>query len=299
MLGIPRTGATIARGARPPRLIVNADDFGISEEVNAGIVEAHREGIVTAASIMAVGGAFESAVAHCQLLPSLDMGVHLTLVGGKPLLRWDCSLVDGEGRFLSDSRLFLKRYLRGAIRLADIQVEWSAQIERVLDRNIPVSHLDSHQHVHALPGIMDLTLRLAKRYGIPFVRVPVEAWRWQRHCDRHTLRRLFEGATLRAVWIATRLALKGKLGWPAVRFLGFQEGGRLDRTRLLRLVRSLKPGQVYEIMCHPGHRPRESELRLWHYHHAVELTALIDPGIRSAIAWLGIELCSFAALKPR
>jgi len=295
-IGFPLMASLLGGHALAPRLIVNADDFGISERVNAGIAQAHREGIVTATSLMAVGPAFESAIGWCRALPSLDVGVHLTLVGARPLAAQESSLVDRNGRFYPNYQSLLKRYFRGTILRADIQAEWSAQIERVIGSGIPVSHIDSHQHVHALPGIAGLTFRLARRYGIPFVRVPIENIRWRFPEDWHALRRIFESAGLRISWIAARMAGWGGEGRAAPRFMGFQEGGRLDRFRLLRLVSSLKPGKVYEIMCHPGLDPPAPGLHRWGYDHAGELAALTDPGVRSAIDRLGIALSNFRKL---
>jgi len=284
-------------GQRPAiRLIVNADDFGISERVNDGIVMAHRAGIVTATSLMAVGRAFEQAVQWCRALPSLDVGVHLTLVAEKPLLPNGSALAGDHGRFPTSIGAFLRRYLQGKVRLADVQAELSAQIERALDQGIRLTHLDSHQHVHALPVLAALTQRLAARYGIPFVRVPVEDWRAGRPQNLHGLYRMLGSMLLRASWTAARLSgASGRTG-RSLHFLGFQEGGRLDHLRLQRLLRSLRPGRVYELMCHPGFTPDEPDVKRWNYGHEKELQALTSPLIRSEIAARGIQLCSFKDL---
>ncbi|RPJ72470.1 MAG: ChbG/HpnK family deacetylase, partial [Desulfobacteraceae bacterium] len=161
------------RPAAAIRLVVNADDLGVSERVNAGIILAHRRGIVTAASLMAVGRAFAQAVEGCRAFPALDVGVHLTLVA-EPPLRPNSSLPGPDGRLPASAGAFLRRWAAGGIRRDDIRAECAAQIERVLNQGLRVTHLDSHQHVHALPRLADLCLDLAARYGIPFVRVPVE-----------------------------------------------------------------------------------------------------------------------------
>jgi predicted glycoside hydrolase/deacetylase ChbG (UPF0249 family) len=290
-------GAAGGAGHRPfIRLIVNADDFGISERVNAGIVLAHRTGIVTATSLMAVGRAFGQAVAHCRKLPFLDVGVHLTLVAEKPLLPNSGALTEDDGHFPISIGAFLRRCHRGKVRLADIQAELSAQIERVLDHGIRVTHLDSHQHVHALPWLAPLTRRLAAQYGIPFVRVPVEDWRAGRPQGLRGISRLLGAMLLRASWAAA--GLSGTIGRRArsPRFLGFQEGGRLDHLRLQRLLRRLRPGRVYELMCHPGFTPDEPAVQRWNYSHEKELQALTSPAVRAAIADRGIQLCSFKNL---
>lgn len=284
-------------GQRPfIRLVVNADDFGISDRINAGIIEAHREGIVTATSLMAVGRAFEQAVQLSRAVPSLDVGVHLTVVFEAPLLRKNSSLADGNGRFPASAGAFTCRWLTGRIRKADVRAEWSAQIERVLENGIRVSHLDSHQHVHILPGLFDLTRDLAARYGIPFVRVPVEDLRAGGPPSLHGMARMLGATILRVLWMIGRRKGAATAKRRSLRFLGFQDGGRLNVERLRQLLGRLRPGEVHELMCHPGFTPDEPDIRDWQYSHAEELQALTHPSIRSEIAARNIQLCSFKDL---
>ncbi len=296
---MPEPAARVVRTAEPPevRLIVNADDFGLSQRINHGIVQAHRAGIVTSASLTAVGRAFHRAVAHCRALPTLDVGVHLTLVAGRPLGAGSSSLVGADGRFPAGAGAFLRRWLTGGIRRADLRAELSAQIERILDHGIRVSHLDSHQHVHALPVIYDLTLELAARYRIPFVRAPVETLAGNLSIAGRGVRRWFEAGALRVFWTAARLAGQGRSHRRPPLFLGFLDGGRLDSDRLLRLLAVLRPGRVYELMCHPGWAPQEPEIRAWKYHHEGELAALTSPAVRAALAARSVRLCSFRDLR--
>ncbi|MBI5578853.1 MAG: ChbG/HpnK family deacetylase [Deltaproteobacteria bacterium] len=278
------------------RLIVNADDFGISARINEGILLAHRAGIVTATSLMAVGRAFEQAVQCCRAVPALDVGVHLTLVAERPLLPCKSSLVGDDGRFPASAGAFLRHWLTGSIRRADVQAEWSAQIERVLDHGIRLTHLDSHQHVHILPGLADLSLHLAERYSIPFVRVPVEDLRKDRWPSLHGINRMIGATVLRASWTLARLTGAKAAKYRPLRFLGFQDGGRLDDPRLRQLLRALRPGRTYELMCHPGLTPDEPDVKRWQYGHEKELQALTSPSIRSEIAGRGIQLCNFKDL---
>jgi predicted glycoside hydrolase/deacetylase ChbG (UPF0249 family) len=284
-------------GQRPSiRLVVNADDFGVSARINEGILLAHRTGIVTATSLMAVGRAFEQAVHLSREAPALDVGVHLTLVAERPLLARRSSLTGDDGRFPASAGAFLRDWLTGRIRRADVQAEWSAQIERVIDHGIRVTHLDSHQHVHILPGLADLSLQLAARYNIPFVRVPVEELRGDRWPSLHGINRMLGATALRASWALARLTGAKEAKYRPLRFLGFQDGGRLDDLRLRRLFRALRPGRAYEIMCHPGFTPDEPDVQSWAYRHEVELRALTRPTIRSEIAARGIQLCNFKEL---
>ncbi len=284
-------------GQRPSiRLVVNADDCGISSRINEGILLAHRAGIVTATSLMAVGRAFEPAVQCCRAVPALDVGVHLTLVAERPLLPHGSSLTGDDGRFPASAGAFLQRWLTGRIRRADVQAEWSAQIERVLDHGIRVTHLDSHQHVHILPGLADLSLQLAARYNIPFVRVPVEDLWGERRPSLHGINRMLGATALRASWTLARLAGARAVKHRPLRFVGFQDGGRLDELCLRRLLRALRPGRAYELMCHPGLTPNEPDVKRWQYGHEKELQALTNPAIRSEIAARGIHLCNFKDL---
>lgn len=293
----PTTTPGNPSGQRPSiRLVVNADDFGISSRINEGILRTHQTGIVTATSLMAVGRAFEQAVQSCHAAPALDVGVHLTLVAERPLLPHRSSLTGNDGRFPASAGAFLRRWMTGRIRRADVQAEWSAQIERVLDHGIRVTHLDSHQHVHILPGLADLSLQLAARYNIPFVRVPVEDLREDRWPSLHGINRMLGATALRASWRLARLAGARAAKHRPLRFVGFQAGGRLDDLCLRRLLRALRPGRAYELMCHPGLSPDEPDVKCWQYSHEKELQALTNPAIRSEIAAQGIQLCNFKDL---
>jgi len=279
------------------RLIVNADDFGISKAVNDGIAEAHCRGIVTAASLMATGRAFDHAVALCRAFPGLDVGIHLTLVAEKALLGENSSLAGKDGRFPADLHKFLKRFFCRRIRLADIRAEWDAQIRRVLDCGIRVTHMDSHQHLHALPGILRLTFDLARQYHIPFVRIPLEDRLIVRPVTAPGLVRMAGAMALGASFRLARMHGQWAAGFPSPRFLGFHEGGHLNPMNLERILKALTPGRVYELMCHPGFTPEEPEIRRWNYDHHTEFKTLTSPFIRSLITARHIRLCRFADLS--
>ena len=277
----------------PPRLVVNADDFGLCEQINTGILQAHQQGVVTSTSLMAVGTAFTHAVHCCRPVPRLDVGVHLTAVAARPLLSRCSSLTDTDGNFPSGAGAFLRRWLTGAVRHADLAAEWSAQIECILDQGIRLTHMDSHQHLHMLPGLTGLCQQLANRFRIPFIRVPVET-PWRRGMlSFHACKRMVGATVLGGCWLLSRLTAHHQSLPRPLRFLGFHDGGHLDQQRLLRLLRSLRPGQQYELMCHPGLPPKEPDIQRWSYHHATELQALTDPLVRTEIKNRAIQLCSF------
>lgn len=279
---------------RPPvRLIVNADDLGISEPINEGIFLAHRMGLVTSASIMPVGKAFHHAMKRLADVPRLDIGIHLTLVAEEPLIRRNTTLINGGNRFPKDIGAFLMAYLTGGIRLRDIRREWVAQIEKALDSGISLTHMDSHQHVHVLPGIAEITRELADRYGIPFVRMPSEPFKGYMLQDVRRIRRLLGEMALKVFCLMVpRDGMHERCGCMP-RFLGFFFGGRLDSEGLKRILTSTEPGETYELMCHPGFPPTEPEYRQWNYRHEGELMTLASPRLRSELGTYGIHLCRF------
>lgn len=277
-------------------LVVNADDLGLSRRINEGIIRAHQHGIVTAASLMPVGRGFAHAVTCCLDTPTLDLGIHLTAVSERPLLRPDSSLTMADGRFPASASEFGRRWLTGSIRPKDMEAEWTAQVECVLDQGIHPTHLDSHQHLHILPGLFDLSCRLAKRYRIPFIRVPVER-PWRGHWSSgHGLKRILGTVALAATWALDRVIVAGRIPRTPPRFVGFHDGGNLDEPRLIDLLRGLSPGQTYELMCHPGLLPEEADIQSWGYGHEVELEALTSPGVRSMIDNSLIRLSTFSQL---
>ena len=279
-----------------PLLIVNADDFGLSEKVNAGISHAHQRGIVTSASLMANGRAFEHAVDLAKEMPSLDIGIHLTLVGENPLLPAHevSSLLSADGALLPHAAGFLTRFCRGKIRLSQVRRELSAQIEKVRATGLRLSHLDSHQHLHVLPGIASIVAELARRYHIPAMRRPVETPLPQ-EVVRQPLRAVQWGV-LKALTAATSSA--GVILTPD-RFFGFFCGGRLSVVDLESFIQRLRPGEVAEIMCHPGLADVSSPYLNWHYDWVGELDALTSREVVAAVQKRGVRLTGFSALVDR
>ena len=145
------------------RLIINADDFGFTPDVNAGIVHAHRHGVLTSTTLMANGAAFDDAVRLSRETPSLDIGCHLVLVQGQSL---------ASGRALPETPSSLLGAL--ANKRLDIYAELRAQIERILAAGLQPTHLDSHKHTHIVPVIFRQAVRLAQEFGIPYIRLPLD-----------------------------------------------------------------------------------------------------------------------------
>lgn len=290
------SGMVFSHEAPSTRLIVNADDFGLSKAINDGIVMANRMGLVTSASIMPVGKAFDHALQKLEEAPQLDVGVHLTLVAEEPLIHKNSSLLNGGNRFPKDIASFMLAYFKGGIRLSDIRREWSAQIEKALDRRLAITHLDSHQHVHVLPGIAEITQELADRYRVPFIRIPSEQFKWYMFRDVRSAGRLAGDLALKTFCALFKNRTERAISCNTPRFLGFFFGGRLDAAGLNRILASTSPGSTYELMCHPGFAPLEPEYRKWNYRHEAELMALASPRLRNELENKGIHLCRFCDL---
>jgi hopanoid biosynthesis associated protein HpnK len=279
---------------RGSRLIVHGDDFGLSEAVNDGIVDAHRRGILTSTSLMASGAAFEHAVALAKECPSLDVGVHLTLTEERPLspAAARSRLVDATGRFPPHLLQFAALHARGKIPLDAVRIELAAQIERSLATGLPITHLDGHQHVHVLPGIAPLVAELARAHGIRAVRYPVERMRGYMLQRIRGLRRLAEQLALGVVGRRSPLRKLKCID----EFAGFYFGGRLDEPNLLTVLAALPAGRTVELMCHPGNPDTAGRYHHWNYSWPAERDALVSGRVRALLRERGVRLISYRDL---
>lgn len=160
------------------RLVINADDLGLTIGVNEGIFDAHGRGVLTSASLFANAPATADAISRIRQCPSLGVGCHLTLVDGRPTLspRHVPTLVEDDGRFRPSWKPFIVACLTGRVSLDEVERELTAQIDKIRSEGVRLTHLDAHKHVHAFPPIFAIVARLANRFAIPVVRVPFERW---------------------------------------------------------------------------------------------------------------------------
>ena len=269
------------------RLVVNADDFGFTPDVNAGIMEAHRNGILTAATLMANGEAFEDAVERARATPTLDIGCHLVLIGGRSLLAPYHALPATVSELLVALG-------RRRLRVYD---EIAAQVRRILSAGIGPSHLDTHKHTHLAPPVLDAVARVSEEFRIPWVRRPFD---------------LPLTASLRGGVPWNKRVTSGSLGLLRGRFhsvlerhhcrttdhfAGFQITGRFRSAELVQLIRHLPDG-VTEFMCHPGYYSPALEAAPTRLKQSREdeLQALTSPEVRAAQAECSVELTSYRAL---
>jgi len=272
------------------KLIVHADDFGLDEEINNGIEKAHTQGILTSASIMPNGNSFGHAVTIAKSLPELDIGIHLTLVEETPLSDSNSisSIIDEGGNFYPHTSSFFKRYLMGKIDPSHVYRELDLQIQKVLDTGLPISHLDSHQHTHIIPGVYKEVVKLARKYKINAIRRPKEKFRLYMLYPGKLLR-VFE---LHMVNFMCGLNKNTNLNKPDY-FSGFYYGGQLGKSNLLQVLTTISQPGIHELMCHPGNTPSNHDYSHWDYHWHDELLALTDPAIPKYITQRGITLISY------
>lgn len=248
----------------PRLLIVTADDVGLHRGMTEGAIRAHREGIVTACSVVAGGAAFDDAVARLRDVPSLEVGVHLALVEERPLTGL---------RMPRKYTSFVPLYLLRAIGMAAIERELRAQIERVLAAGLRVTHLNGHQHLHLLPRIFAVVARLAREYAIPYVRIVDD-----------------RGGSARslAMSVLSRLGRRARAPFTNERTIGVANAGHLrDVVPLLDHVEG-----VTELVAHPGLGVHGYG---WGYAWEEETRALCDPRLREELARRGIALIAPSA----
>ena len=275
-------------------LIVNADDFGISEKVNEGIFLAHTKGILTSTSLIANGIAFNHALNVYKTAPTIGVGVHLTLVEEKPLSNPGQikSLIGKNGMFHHSVTDFAKEYVLGRICFKEVYQELEAQILKIKDSGLPISHLDSHQHVHMLPKIFSISIQLAKKYKIPAIRMTYE----KPHSFMiKRLTMLVRFVQLLALNFFCRLNKNNDLAFPN-HFFGFFYSGNLNYQNLQTILKKLPSNGLCEIICHPGIYDPDNRYTHWGYNWSDELEALMNPKILDFINNKNIRLVSYRHL---
>jgi chitin disaccharide deacetylase len=285
---------------------VNADDFGLTEGVNRAIVEAHQRGIVTSATLMANGAAFDHAVRLAKENPSLHVGCHLVLMDGEPVLptKEVASLVPDGKRLRADFASFAWAALRGRIVDAHIEREATAQLRKIQSAGLSLSHFDSHKHAHMLPMVLRPLLRAAQACGIRALRNPFVPLRpiayahlfrrphlWTRYTEVKLLRG-WHDAFRRIVAAAGMNTTDGSFGVLST--------GALDLP-LFEAIAGCVPDGTWEFVCHPGYNDADldhvrTRLRA---SRVLELEVLTSPTARAALEKRRIQLTNFSAIAAR
>lgn len=284
------------------RLIINADDFGLTRGVNRAICEAHTLGVVSSATLMASAAAFDHAVQLARSAPSFDVGCHIVLVDGRPVSNPSeiPTLVEGgrNGEFERNLGGLATRAIRGRINPEQVEREAVAQISKLQAARIPVSHIDTHKHLHILPQILRPLLRAAKACGIAAIRNPFgrvafsliagrpKLWkRW----GQLTMLNSLAGRFSRAVEAEGMITPDGSLGIAAA--------GELDE-RLFPLVLENVPEGTWEFITHPGYNDADLDRIRTRLRHSreTELRLLTSAETRESLARYGVELISYRNL---
>lgn len=286
------------------RLIINADDLGLTEGVNRAIFEAHNRGIVTSATLMASASAFEHAVCMGKQAPQLSIGCHVLLVDGRPVLSPGdvTSLVAHGGKsFRNGIGEFAISALRGRLDAQQVESEATAQFRKLQQAGIFVTHFDTHKHTHIFPGVLRALLRAARACGIRAVRNPFAPVRpvayahllgrprlWKSYSEVRLLRTLV-ARFRREVHEAGLITTDGTFG-----ILGT---GTLD-TKLFNAIIGCIPEGTWEFVCHPGYNDADldrvrTRLRA---SRVKELEVLTSAAAREALSRPGIELISYREL---
>lgn len=279
-------------------LVVTADDFGLSEPVNEAVELAHREGILSAASLMAGAPAFNDAVARARRLPSLGVGLHVTLTDGRPVLppKRVPGLVGADGRFRTNPAAFgVALYFSPELR-RQVRDEIAAQFVRFASAGLSLDHVNAHQHFHLHPVVAEAIADFAASHGAPPVRVPEEPFRnsyaagGDRPVGRAMSRLFFAPQThrLRQRFAAVGLATNDQV-------FGLVDSGAMTERRLLGILDHVPEG-VTEIYCHPATRRWTGPDSLPpDYEPEQELAALTSAAVLAKVRERGLELLPFRA----
>ena len=277
-------------------LIVTADDFGLHRAVNEAVERAHREGVLTAASLMMAAPAVNDAVVRAHRTPGLRVGLHLVLADGwttlpaqqVPALADARGHMDG-GMFSKGVRFFALPWVR-----RQLEAEIRAQFAAFARTGLTLDHVNVHKHFHLHPNVLEILLRVGREYGACAVRIPAEPlWRTARAGD-------WLSAASSALLAPSLALMKRRVRAAHMvhndQVFGLSASGAMTEARLLDVVRSLPPGAT-EIYLHPA---TESggviAPSMKDYRHAEEFAALMSPAVRTAIAAAGVPVGGFRDL---
>ena len=285
--------------AKATKLIVTADDFGLSTQVNEAVELGHRDGILSAASLMVGAPAREDAVRRARELPELGVGLHVTLLDGRPVLPPSDipGLVGPNGRFFTDPiRFGMALYFSPELR-RQARAEIEAQFQRFRETGLELDHINGHKHFHLHPVVLETILRLAPGFGSPPIRVPFEPFAPSFGANRDRAPERLTSACF--YFLQTRrLARKLKRAGIASNdyIFGLNDSGVMTKERMLKLIEHL-PSGVTEFYCHPATSRWEGADNLSaDYRPVEEFRALVSPAVKAKLAAINLHPQSFRAV---
>ncbi|HVG21782.1 MAG TPA: hopanoid biosynthesis-associated protein HpnK [Blastocatellia bacterium] len=299
----PHARANEAGAAAPdpkrPRLIVNADDFGLSEEVNEAVIRAHKEGVLTSASLMVTGDAFKSAVRSARENPGLAVGIHLvTVMGRAALSRGEIpSLVDREGNFSNDPTAAGLKYFFSPQARRELRKEVAAQFDKFHSTGLRLSHIDGHLHLHVHPVIFDAALRLGIKYGARRMRVPEEERRLALGFDReNVLRKTIHAFLFGGLSRYMKRKLDSRGFTVPERVYGNLQSGKMNEQYFLYAIDNLRAA-TNEIYFHPAVYPARRPLTADERQRSLEFQALTSDRVKGRLDQLGVRLSNYFDLE--
>jgi chitin disaccharide deacetylase len=278
------------------RLIVVADDFGAAVEVNQAVEEAHRDGILSAASLMVSGPAAADAIARAKRMPRLRVGLHLAIVEARPTLPATAvrTLLNADGHLRSDMAALGVLISASSRARRELAAEISAQFEAFRATGLELDHCNAHKHFHLHPLVGRLVTEIGRPFGLRAVRVPIEPARALRRIEPRTPLLPALAVAPAALWLRRQARAAGMLA--ADRMFGMQWSGQMTRERLSALIERLPDG-LTEIYMHPACGPYEGSAPGYRYRE--EFEALLAPQTRAACAAGGIEMGGFLDFLDR
>lgn len=278
------------------QLLVNADDFGRHALINRAVAEGVERGILRSATLMPGGKAFDGAVETALTHPELGVGIHFTLVNGYPVLPPEeiPSLVTEDGVFYDDYIHFVKRFLSGKVRMEEVRRELAAQAEKMTRTGLALTHVDSHQHMHVLPGIFSAVLDTAEAIHLDAVRIPRTPLFAG---DLGSLGQLIGRSGLAVLAdLAGREAKRRRFRTPD-HFAGIVAGEAVHEGHFRHIIETLKPG-VTEVMMHPGADTAALKKACqWEHDFEAERDAIISTDVVRLLKMKRIEAINFTAIK--
>lgn len=281
------------------KIIITADDFGLSPVVNEAILEAHRSGVLTTASLMVGGGAAKDAIGQARQVPSLRVGLHLVLVDGSPLLPSQAvpDLLDSSGEFSSHLfRTGVKFFFRPGVR-QQLEREIRAQFEAFLRSGLPLDHVNCHHHIHLHPTVGALILKVGREFGLKAMRYPYEPVFPSFLASRKALAGKLLSHLFLLPWLALLRNQIRQAGVRSNHFLfGVNDSGNMNLNLVLRFLKYIPRG-VTEIYFHPAsYRSPELGRTMANYHFQEEFAALTSPVLRQALRVPDIQCIGFSDL---
>lgn len=277
------------------KILVNADDFGRHRLINRAVAEAAERGILRSTTLMPGGAAFDDAVEIARAHPALGVGIHLTLVNGNPVSAAEDipTLVDETGHFYDNHGIFVKRYFAGKVAKEDIRRELFAQVRKMETTGLALTHIDSHQHMHMLPGVIDIALDAAEAIGLSATRI-----------SKSPLFTGFSGNPAQLIgraglWTLSSLAkqhAKARHFRTPDHFAGIVAGSAVTEAHLRKIIETLPSGTT-EIMMHPGtDNTLLAKETGWDHDFEAEFAAMTSGEIGEILEKAGVETVNYNEL---